>query len=442
MLSLSFRRVLTLILLNLCTIMVTACQDDPSSFAGYRLTHLAVQGQLPPELTRLEELAYHTQEPYLTPIALSLPGFQPGGAVAIQGRYYLYTDSQNHLCRALRSHPAQSESLFEAPFLDNSKMAADPKVTCQQYADRFHCRFEQTPTTTYLRVYGGQDRMDMFYRVAGDHIDYLRGMTVTEFTPDCRFGYSFTTPPGTLFYWSDDVHIPLLPIYLENEPDILYGWQGYNIANQEMACRPSHDFYYQHGLLYLLGLDLRSDADHSKIYQADIQSGHTAPVMTHPADSFCLTTDERLYFRDYSALYQTTLADPEQAELITDKLPVDWTDERTYGDNVWSLPFIQPYTVNGNHLYYVTEDLRLHRDQERTPLFSGAKVRSLKTEGAYTLILLTQSARQPLSLAVFDQQGRLLFQETAPVGCYQLSRGRLFYTSGDQLYVVSLQKSY
>ena len=385
------------------------------------------------DLTFLEELAYHEQEPYLTSLALSLPNYHPDSAVAIQGKYYLYFDQTYHVCRALRSDPSKSKILFKLPYMADSETP-------------LNCHFEQTPHTTYLRIFGGMNRVDTFFRITQGKLYYLRNMTITEFAPDCRFGVLHVLPPGTKLYWSDNLDTPLLPFSLENESSMLYGWHGYSQKNGELSCGQSHDFYWLDDKLYLLAIDQSKDCDHSKIYQADIQSSETTLVLDHSADSFYLASDERLYYRDCNALYQTTLSNPSHSICISHNLPPSWLDERDfklyYGDAILSLPTTQPYTVNGEHLYYIDVNQHLYRDQQAQPLFSEAKVRSLKTEDAYTIILLEQSAHNALSMVVYDQYGQMIFQETNIVDNWNMSRAKLFYTVNDQLHVVSLQKKY
>ncbi len=421
------------ILFCICTMVCTAYSNTPSASSSDTSLRSMFRSQQLLDWTLLEELAYHEQEPYLEAATLALPDYRPDSAVAIQGQYYLYFDQTYHVRRAPRSNPTQSEILFEMPYMADSETP-------------LNCHFEQTPRTTYLRIFGGMDRVDTFFCIDQGHLYYLRTMAVTEFAPDCRFGITFGFPPWTTFYWSDDLDMPLLPFYLDNPSYMLYGWHGYSKKDGELSCGKSHDFYYLQDKLYLLAIDQSKDYDQSKIYQADIHSGKATLVLDHPADSFYLTADERLYYRDYNALYQTTLSDPSHALRISNNLPRSWDDERDfkldYGDAILSLPTTQPYSVNGEHLYYIDVNHYLYRDRQAQPLFRGATVRSLKTEGAYTIVLLNQSARNSLSMVVLDQYGQTIFQETDTVNNWHMSRTKLFYTVNDQLFVVSLQQKY
>ena len=93
-------------------------------------------------------------------------------------------------------------------------------------------------------------------------------------------------------------------------------------------------------------------------------------------------------------------------------------------------------------LYYLDHAHRLYCNREKKPLFNQAPVRSLQTKEDYTIILLEQSARNPISMAVLDQDGHLIFQETTRVERWQYSRDILFYEADGKLYVLSLRENH
>ena len=407
-----------LLIICLCAIVSTACVlQAPLSSRKMPKPYPAQP------MSILKTTAHHSVLPeiYLTPTELVLPGFQPGGAIAVHGFYYLYNDQNNFVYHALRADPTISKKIY------------DPRSTFNPNSNKTEhllSRFEQTNYHTYMRVYGGRNREDVFFSL-NDKGQFSRydTMFIIDLDPHIQLGAFYALPPTSALYLSVD-GAPFNGLYLDYEDNGI----------RDSIC---HHFYYFQDQLYLLAFD--QNLEQSKIYKADVQTGHLTLVMTHPADSFCVTDDQQLYYRDQDKLYQTTLADPNYHTLITADLPSDWIDAENarIGANApLTVPAILPYTVNGNDLYYLDHTYHLYRNCEKKPLFNQAPVRSLQTKEDYTIILFEQSSRNPISLAVFDQDGRLIFQETTRVERWQYSRDILFYEANDKLYILSLKEDH